>query len=93
MAGFSGAVVALAVCLALGGIYIVLRYIGQYLFYAGLFLIVLAGIYLYVRRPQDARRLRRFLVDQGSALLNWLWGRFRRPDEVSFIRPAIKILP
>jgi hypothetical protein len=83
MAGFSGAVVALVVCLMLGGLYVVLRYIGQYLFYAGLTLIILAGMYLYVRRPADARRLRRFLADQGRRLLNWLWGRFRREDQVS----------
>jgi hypothetical protein len=43
--------VAFAVCLALGGLYVVLRYIGEYLFYAGVSLIVLSGIYLYVRRP------------------------------------------
>jgi hypothetical protein len=84
MAGFSGAVVALVVCLALGGIYVILRYIGEYLFYAGLTLILLSGIYLYVRRPADARRLRRFLVDQGRRLLDWLWGRFRRADQVSY---------
>jgi Flp pilus assembly protein TadB len=80
MAGFSGAVVALVVCLALGGIYVVLRYIGQYLFYAGLSLILLSGTYLYVRRPADARRLRRFLADQGHRLINWLWGRLHRAE-------------
>jgi hypothetical protein len=83
MAGFSGAVVALVVCLALGGIYIVLRYIGQYLFYAGLTLIIISGMYLYIRRPQDARRLRRFLADQGRAFLDWVWGRLRRADQVN----------
>jgi hypothetical protein len=84
MAGFSGAVVALVVCLMLGGLYVVLRYIGQYLFYAGLTLIILSGMYLYIRRPADARRLRRFLADQGRRLLNWLWGRLRREDQVSY---------
>jgi hypothetical protein len=85
MAGFSGAVVALAVCLALGGIYVILRYIGEYLFYAGITLIILSGVYLYIRRPQDARRLRRFLVDQGRAFINWVWGRLRRADQVSLL--------
>jgi hypothetical protein len=84
MAGFSGAVVALVVCLMLGGLYVVLRYIGQYLFYAGLTLIILSGMYLYIRRPADARRLRRFLADQGRRLFNWLWGRLRREDQVSY---------
>jgi Flp pilus assembly protein TadB len=82
-AGFSGAVLGLVVCLALGGLYVILRYIGEYLFYAGLTVILLSGIYLYVRRPADARRLRRFLADQGRRLLNWLWGRLRREDQVS----------
>jgi hypothetical protein len=76
--------VAFAVCLALGGLYVVLRYIGEYLFYAGVSLILLSGVYLYVRRPQDARRLRRFLVDQGRALVDWLWGRLRRADQVNY---------
>jgi hypothetical protein len=82
-AGFSGAVVALVVCLALGGLYVVIRYIGQYLFYAALILLLLVGVYLYGRRPADARRLRRFLADQGRRLFNWLWGRLRR-DQVSY---------
>jgi Flp pilus assembly protein TadB len=66
--------VALVVCLALGGLYVVIRYIGQYLFYAALILLLLAGVYLYGRRPEDARRLRRFLADQGRRFFNWLWG-------------------
>jgi hypothetical protein len=83
-AGFSGAVLGLVVCLALGGLYVILRYIGEYLFYAGLTLILLSGLYLYVRRPADARRLRRFLADQGRALIDWLWGRLRRADQVNY---------
>jgi membrane associated rhomboid family serine protease len=65
LAGAAGAVAALAACLAVAGLIVVIRYIGQYLVYAALILLLLLGLYLHLRRPEDARRLRRFLAERG----------------------------
>jgi hypothetical protein len=67
-------VVALTACLAVAGLYVLIRYIGQYLFYTALILLILAAVYLHLRRPEDARRLRRFLADRGRDALGRLWG-------------------
>ncbi len=89
---------ALAACLAVAGLYVVLRYLGQYIFYAALTLLILASVYLHIRRPEDARRLRRFLAERGLEALGRLWGwATQRPEVCMFLvlfktRPAIKIL-
>ncbi len=83
VAGAAGAVAALAACLAVAGLYVVLRYIGQYLFYAALSLLILATFYLHLRRPEDARRLRRFLADRGREALGRLWGWATQRPEVT----------
>ncbi len=82
LAGLAGAVVALTACLAVVGLYVVVRYIGQYIFYAALILLLLAAIYLHLRRPEDARRLRRFLADRGRDALGRLWGWVAHRAEV-----------
>jgi hypothetical protein len=95
LAGLAGAVAALTACLAVVGLYVVVRYIGQYIFYAALTLLILATIYLHLRRPEDARRLRRFLAERGREAIGRLWGWATQRTEVfSFwfsTRPAIKI--
>ncbi len=92
----AGAVAALAACLAVAGLYVVLRYLAPYLFVASLILLLAASLYLFIRRREDARRLRRFLAERGREALGRLWGwATRRPEVVYFYfktRPAIKIL-
>jgi hypothetical protein len=96
LAGLAGAVAAFTACLAVVGLYVVIRYIGQYVFYTALILLILASIYLHIRRPEDARRLRRFLADRGRDALGRLWGWATHRAEVYTLlvltRPAIKIL-
>ncbi len=82
LAGAAGAVAALAVCLAVAGLIVVVRYIGQYLFYAALILLLLSGLYLYLRRPEDARRFRRYLAGRGREAISRLWGWVVQPPEV-----------
>jgi hypothetical protein len=78
-------VAALAACLAVAGLYVVLRYLGQYIFYAALTLLILAAVYLHIRRPEDARRLRRFLAERGREALGRLWGwATQRPEVIIF---------
>ncbi len=95
MAGFAGAIAALTACLAVAGLVVVIRYIGQYVLLAALSLLILATLYLHLRRPEDARRLRRFLAERGREALGRLWGWATQRTEVfSFwfsTRPAIKI--
>jgi hypothetical protein len=81
----AGAVAALAACLAVAGLYVVLRYLGQYIFYAALTLLILAIVYLHLRRPEDARRLRRFLAERGREALGRLWGwAIQRTEVITF---------
>jgi hypothetical protein len=82
LAGLAGAVAALTACLAVVGLYVVVRYIGQYIFYAALILLLLAAVYLHLRRPEDARRLRRFLAERGREALGRLWGWATQRAEV-----------
>ncbi len=94
LAGLAGAVAAFTACLAVVGLYVVIRYIGQYLFYAALILLLLSGFYLHTRRPEDARRLRRFLAERGREAMGRLWGWATRRTEVFtpfLTRLAIKI--
>jgi hypothetical protein len=95
LAGLAGAMAAFTACLAVVGLYVVVRYIGQYIFYAALSLLILAIVYLHLRRPEDARRLRRFLAGRGREALGRLWGWATQRAEVYtiffFTRPAIKI--
>jgi hypothetical protein len=95
LAGLAGAMAALTACLAVVGLYVVVRYIGQYIFYAALILLLLAAVYLHLRRPEDARRLRRFLAERGREALGRLWGWATQRAEVFYLlvltRPAIKI--
>jgi hypothetical protein len=92
LAGLAGAMAAFTACLAVVGLYVVVRYIGEYLVYAAIILLLLSGLYLHLRRPEDARRLRRFLARHGRDALVRLWGWIRRHDEVSHTRPAIKVI-
>jgi uncharacterized membrane protein YfcA len=91
-------VAALAACLAVAGLYVVLRYLAPYLFFASLILLLAASLYLFIRRPEDARRLRRFLAERGREAVGRLWGWATRRPEVRYTfffiktRPAIKIL-
>jgi uncharacterized membrane protein YfcA len=85
MAGLAGALAAFTACLAVVGLYVVIRYIGQYIFYAALILLLLAVVYLHLRRPEDARRLRRFLADRGRDALGRLWGWATHRAEVFVI--------
>jgi hypothetical protein len=82
LAGAAGAVAALAACLAVAGLVVVVRYIGQYMFYAALILLLLSVLYLHIRRPEDARRLRRFLAERGRETLGRLWGWVTQRPEV-----------
>jgi hypothetical protein len=95
LAGLAGAVAAFTACMAVVGLYVVIRYIGQYIFYTALTLFILAIFYLHLRRPEDARRLRRFLAERGREALGRLWGwATQRPEVCIFLlltRPAIKI--
>jgi hypothetical protein len=75
----------LAACLAVAGLVVVIRYIGQYVFYAALILLTLALAYLHLRRPEDARRFRRFLADRGREVLGRLWGWATQRPEVTKI--------
>jgi uncharacterized membrane protein YfcA len=92
LAGCAGAVAA---CLAVAGLYVVLRYLAPYLFVASLILLLAASFYLFIRRPEDARRFRRFLAERGREALGRLWGwATQRPEVIIFLyltRPAIKI--
>jgi hypothetical protein len=81
MAGLAGAMAAFTACLAVVGLYVVVRYIGQYILYTALTLLILSGLYLHFRRPEDARRLRRFLAERGHEAIARLWGwAVRRPE-------------
>jgi hypothetical protein len=95
LAGFAGAIAALTACLAVAGLVVVIRYIGQYVLYTALILLILASVYLHIRRPEDARRLRRFLAERGREAMGRLWGwAIRRPEVRTFwfwTRSAIKI--
>jgi hypothetical protein len=95
LAGCAGAVAALAACLAVAGLYVVLRYLAPYLFIASLILLLAASVYLFIRRPEDASRLRRFLAERGREAIGRLWGwAVQRPEVCTCwfsTRPAIKI--
>jgi hypothetical protein len=83
LAGCAGAVVALTACLAVAGLYVVLRYLAPYLFVASLILLLAASLYVFIRRPEDARRFRRFLAERGREALGRLWGwAVQRPEVV-----------
>jgi Flp pilus assembly protein TadB len=75
-------VAALAACLAIAGLYVVLRYLAPYLFVAAFILLLAATLYIHVRRPEDARRLRRFLAERGREALGRLWGWATQLPEV-----------
>jgi uncharacterized membrane protein YfcA len=84
-AGLAGAMAAFTACLAVVGLYVVVRYIGQYIFYAALLFLILLGLYLHLRRPEDARRIRRFLAERGREALGRLWGwATQRPEVCMF---------
>jgi hypothetical protein len=86
LAGFAGAIAALTACLAVAGLIVVVRYIGQYVFYTALILLILASVYLHIRRPEDARRFRRFLAERGREALGRLWGwATQRPEVCTFL--------
>jgi hypothetical protein len=78
-------VAALAACLAVAGLYVVLRYLAPYLFFASLILLLAASLYIFIRRPEDARRLRRFLAERGREAVGRLWGWATRRPEVRYI--------
>jgi hypothetical protein len=82
LAGLAGAMAAFTACLAVVGLYVVIRYIGQYIFYTALTFFLLAIFYLHLRRPEDARRLRRFLAERGREALGRLWGWASQRTEV-----------
>jgi hypothetical protein len=85
LAGLAGAMAAFTACLAVVGLYVVVRYIGQYIFYTVFLLLILSGLYLRIRRPEDARRLRRFLAERGREALGRLWGwATQRPEVIIF---------
>jgi hypothetical protein len=85
LAGLAGAVVALTACLAVVGLYVVVRYIAPYFLAACLILLLMAGLFIFVRRPEDARRLRRFLAERGREAVGRLWGWATRRPEVRYI--------
>ncbi len=59
--------------------------LGQYIFYAALTLLILAAVYLHIRRPEDAQRLRRFLAERGREALGRMWGwATQRPEVIIF---------
>jgi hypothetical protein len=89
LAGLAGAMAAFTACLAVVGLYVVIRYIGQYIFYTALALLILALAYLHLRRPEDARRLRRFLAERGREALGQLWGWATQRPEVCMIYPIL----
>jgi hypothetical protein len=81
----AGAIAAFTACLAVVGLYVVIRYIGQYIFYTALILLLLAILYLHLRRPEDARRLRRFFAEHGREALGRMWGWATQRPEVFII--------
>jgi Flp pilus assembly protein TadB len=82
MAGLAGAVAALAACLAIVGLYVVVRYLAPYLLVFLLSLLIMATLYIFIRRPEDARRLRRFLAERGREAMGRLWGWATQRTEV-----------
>jgi hypothetical protein len=85
LAGLAGAVVALTACLAVVGLYVVVRYLASYLLAFLLFLLLSAALYIIVRRPEDARRLRRFVAERGREAMSRLWDwATQRPEVCTF---------
>jgi hypothetical protein len=85
LAGLAGAVAAFTACLAVVGLYVVIRYLVPYLFTFVLILLFMATLYIFIRRPEDARRLRRFLAERGREALGRLWGwATQRPKVMIF---------
>jgi uncharacterized membrane protein YfcA len=78
-------VVALTACLAVAGLYVVLRYLAPYLAVASLILLLAVFLYFCIRRPEDARRFRRFLAERGREALGRLWGWAVQRPEVVYI--------
>jgi hypothetical protein len=96
LAGLAGAMAAFTACLAVVGLYVVIRYFAPYLFAAFLILLLTASLYIFIRRPEDARRFRRFLAERGREALGRLWGWATQRPEVMYIfyfktRPAIRV--
>jgi uncharacterized membrane protein YfcA len=82
MAGLAGALAAFTACLAVVGLYVVVRYLAPYLLAIFVILLLVATSYLFIRRPDDARRLRRFLADRGREAMGRLWGWATQRTEV-----------
>jgi hypothetical protein len=85
MAGLAGAMAAFTACLAVVGLYVVVRYIAPYLLASSLVLLLMAILYTIIRRPEDARRLRRFLAERGREALGRLWGWATQRPEVRML--------
>jgi hypothetical protein len=82
LAGLAGAVAAFTACLAVVGLYVVVKYLAPYHLAFFLILLLMATLYIFVRRPEDARRLRRFLAERGREALGRLWGWATQRPEV-----------
>jgi hypothetical protein len=85
LAGLAGAMAAFTACLAVVGLYVVVRYFAPYLFAAFFILLLMASLYIFIRRPEDARRFRRFLAERGREALGRLWGWATQRPEVMYI--------
>ncbi len=85
LAGLAGAMAAFTACLAVVGLYVVIRYFSPYLFTAALIFFLVAIVYIFIRRPEDARRFRQFLAERGREAVDRLWGwATRRPEVCTF---------
>jgi uncharacterized membrane protein YfcA len=76
---------AFTACLAVVGLYVVVRYLVPYLLAFFAILLLMATLYILIRRPEDARHLRRFLVERGREAMGRLWGwATQRPEVCTF---------